>query len=180
MKKLITITLILAISVLSKSFANEDNTNNEYFAGINFKKYNSFYWENGIQFKFHNIKNGFSIGTLYETTLLGSAISSNALEQHHFSVFVDKDFNIYRNIIYLNPRLNLGYFLVNYESEIFNYLNDNTLTIAPEVLLRIKLISNFELDLSCGYNIIHGNGQNGLGSLYPIYFRFNFLYLITN
>lgn len=157
----------------------------EIFAGLSLKKYNSFYWENGFIAKYYHKYIGASIGTSYETTLLGSAINSNALTQHNFNVFFDKDFNIYNNLLFINPRLNIGYFYVDYESQIFNELDNNTLTVSPEVILRLfksKYTSDnrFNFELTLGYNIFHGNGENGIGSLYPLYFRFNLLYQLTN
>lgn len=156
----------------------------EIFAGLNFKKYNGLYWENGINSRLYYKKLGLTVGAIYETTLLGSAINSNALKQHSFSTFIDKDINIYNEIIFLNPRLNIGYFYVNYESAVFKELDNDTFTISPELVLRVFKAYNpmdnfFNFELTMGYNLIHGNGQNGIGSLYPIYFRFNILYQLT-
>lgn len=155
----------------------------KFFVGLNFKKYNSFYWENGFQANYYNKNLHLTLGANFETTLLGSAMNSNALKQYNFSIFIDREFELLPRTV-IKPRLNLGYFYADYESNIFNKLNNSTITISPELVLQITPLALFskelKLEFSSGYNIIHGDGTNGLGTLYPLYFRINILYQITN
>lgn len=155
----------------------------KFLIGFNFKKYNSFYWENGIQANYYNKKLHLTLGANFETTLLGSALNSNALKQYNFSLFIDREFALLPRTA-LKPRLNLGYFYADYESNVFNKLNNSTFTISPELVIQITPGSIFskklQLEFSTGYNIIHGDGTNGLGTLYPLYYRMNILYQITN
>ena len=110
-------------------------------------------------------------------------MNSNALKQYNFSLFIDREFALLPRTA-LKPRLNLGYFYADYESNVFNKLNNSTFTISPELVIQITPGSIFskklQLEFSTGYNIIHGDGTNGLGTLYPLYYRMNILYQITN
>lgn len=149
----------------------------EVLVGLNFKKYNSLYWENGVQANYQNKNLHLTLGVNFETTLLGSALNSNALKQYNFSFYIDRGFTF--TYFALKPRLNLGYFYADYESNIFNKLNNSTFTISPELVLQFAFLHKLRFEFSAGYNIIHGDGTNGLGTLYPSYFRMNVLYQIT-
>src|SRR5690606_20191027 len=94
-------------------------------------------------------------------------------------VYISTDFEYYiKHKVTFNPRLNIGFFYSDYESEIFDELRNSSLLILPELVLSYRFLDKLKLQTSFGYNVLHGNGSNGVGTLYPFYFRFSLSYLI--
>ena len=73
-------------------------------------------------------------------------------------------------------RLNTGYFTADYESPIFNNLQNNSALLSVDGGLSYSFKSPLKLNVSIGYNAITGDGEQGAGTLYPVYFQTSVLW----
>lgn len=147
--------------------------------GIKFQKTHSMYWENGIaaQYSFPNFKPGqFYVGVDYITSRLGSAINSNALKQDSFiasaAYYFRKD-----KPLHITTKLNMGFFSVDLEEEIFNELPHTDFLLSPEVGLsydfkKFPIIVN----LGTGYNIGLKEEGESPGTLQPFFYNLTIYY----
>lgn len=168
------IGLLFAVSaVFMPSFAQGDYHLN---SGLRFKKYAGFYWTNGVsvnasssKISNHSVQFGFSFGS----SLMGSAMTSNALSTYETELSVAK---FYRTNKKVQPflKLNFGAAFVSYgeDAELFSGLPTamKLCSFEPGVSIEIPKSNNhLMLQISGGYNLFYGDGYTGLGTVYPIY-----------
>lgn len=146
--------------------------------GFRVQKTPNLYYENGIALDYSNPdwwKNRIHLGAFYTTSRLGSAIGSNALKQDNLVVSGILQF---RNDKIIMPvvGLNLGYFKVDTEHEIFDVLPNSSLLLSAEVGAGFNVVDALTIKTTVGYNLITGDGIDGPGSLYPVFLNFTTLY----
>ena len=148
----------------------------EFNGGLKLKKYVGFYLTNGLSLNVssskisnHSIQLGFSVSS----SLLGSAMASNALSTFETEFSVSKFFRMNKRV---QPflKLNVGAAFVSYgeDAELFSSLPTSSKLCSFEPGLSIvvpKTNNQFLLQLSGGYNVFYGDGYTGLGTIYPIY-----------
>ena len=142
-------------------------------AGIRFQKSIGFYWENGISVEISDssiLKDRLIFGCHYISSRLGTAINSNAIKQDQIFASFGYKWRIKR-IFQPITKINIGYFIADYESEIFDVLPNSSLLISPELGIKINYPKNLSYKLSLGYNIINGNGIKNPGTLYPVFYQ---------
>ena len=132
------------------------------------------YNENGVSFQYSPVRmkpDQLYFGLHFVTSRLGSASgSSNAIKQDNYLMsvgyFLRKD-----KIVRPFGRINTGLFRSDYESELFDDLDQSAILLSTEFGLsietpwRVKLISSF------GYNLNTGDGTSGPGTLYPLFLQ---------
>ncbi len=142
-------------------------------AGVRIQKTVGLYWENGFSFQYshkHLKPDQFYFGITYVTSRLGSAINSNAIKQDNYLVNASWYFKSKHKVRMLG-RLNVGYFVADYEDDMFNELQNTSFIMSPELGVVWVTNSPIKVNLSMGYNLFTGNGQDGAGTLYPMYFQ---------
>lgn len=172
MKKiLIILTFVFSVnltSAKSEEAKTETSVEKQVFSiGPIINRSVGLYWSNGflVNYTPNNLKR-LSYEFRFHTTRIGSAISSNAIQQENYIFNVAYDFLKYKNY-QSSVVLNAGYFYSDYESDIFKDIPNSSMTLA------LELSQSFSIyNLSFGYNFIHGDGSNGIGTLYPFYFQF--------
>ncbi|MFD2201391.1 hypothetical protein [Shivajiella indica] len=139
--------------------------------GIRFQKTVNFYWENGvsIQYSHRNLKpDRLYFGFSYVTSRLGTAINSNAIKQDNFLFNTSWYFrpqHTFRPIV----RLNFGYFLADYEEPVFDVLDNTSFLLSPELGAVFESKAPFKVMITLGYNLVTGNGNQGAGTVYPLF-----------
>jgi hypothetical protein len=146
--------------------------------GLRIQKTPNLYFENGLSVNFSNEdwwSNRIQLAASYTTSRLGSAMGSNALKQDNM---ICSGFLQFRNNKVVMPvlGLNLGYFQVDTETEIFSDLPNSSLLLSAELGLGFTLSEMASLRTTVGYNIITGDGVDGPGTLYPIFLNFTAFY----
>jgi hypothetical protein len=181
-KKLVLSLLFMASFLFIKAQTSESKKDwiGDLNVGVRIQKAQKLYWENGLALDFtspkianKNIRFGFS----YVTTRLGSAMGTNAIKQDNFLLNVGYFF---RNEKKLQPfaRLNTGYFYADYESEIFDELQNSAMLLSIDTGLSYKFNAPITLHLSAGYNLNSGNGASGPGTLFPVFYQMSIFYNI--
>ena len=146
----------------------------KFDVGLRFQKTVDLYYENGITAQY-NYSKRIIFGASYITSRLGSALGSNAIKQDNFMI---SGAYLFRPNKTLKPfiRLNTGYFTAYYESPIFNNLQNNSALLSLDGGLSYSFKSPLKLNASIGYNAITGDGEQGAGTLYPVYFQTSVLW----
>jgi hypothetical protein len=162
-------TIVVLILLLSLSNKSSYSQLHSYDVGLRFQKTVDLYYENGITVQYQFSKR-ILLGASYVTSRLGSAINSNAIKQDNFTI---SGAYLFRPNKKLQPiiRLNTGYFVANYESEIFKNLTNSSAILALDAGLLYSFQSPLKLNFTIGYNTITGDGEQGAGTLYPVYFQ---------
>jgi hypothetical protein len=140
-----------------------------YEVGIRFQKTVDLYYENGITGQYY-FTNRVIFGASYITSRLGSAMSSNAIKQDNYILSGSYLFRP-KKPLQTFVRLNTGYFFADYESDIFNNLDNSSALLSLDAGLLYSFKSPLKLNLSLGYNVFTGDGINGPGTLYPVFFQ---------
>lgn len=145
--------------------------------GIRLQKSINFYLENGFSVYYNSDKilsDKVLFGFHYVSSRLGSAINSNAIKQDrlflttHYIVRPQKKLNVLFGIA---P----GYFYADYEDPVFDDLQNQSFLFALETGIRYNIIKRISINSTLGYNFITGDGTNGAGTLYPMYFQISVL-----
>jgi hypothetical protein len=139
--------------------------------GLRLQKTVGLYWENGVSIQYSNqhLKpDKLYFGFSYVTSRLGTAINSNAIKQDNFLVnaswYFRKD-HTFRTVV----RLNVGYFVADYEDDMFDVLPNSSVLFSPEIGALFETKSPLKVMITLGYNLITGNGEEGAGTLYPLF-----------
>ena len=141
--------------------------------GFRVQKTVNLYWENGFSIQYSNkdIKpDKLYFGFSYVTSRLGSAFNSNAIKQDYFLFNTSWYFRI-QHIFRPVVKLNVGYFIADYEEAIFDVLPNSSMVLSPEAGVIVNTKSPLKIMLTMGYNAITGNGEQGAGTLYPLFFQ---------
>lgn len=140
--------------------------------GIRVQKTLNLYWENGIsaQFSHKNLKpDQLYFGISYASSRLGTALNSNAIKQDNF-LFSSSWFFKKEKALRPMTRMNLGYFIADYESSIFDMLPNSSILLSPEIgLMYANKKQPVKVILGFGYNLITGDGTKGAGTIYPLF-----------
>jgi hypothetical protein len=186
MKKLkVCIAAILLLFPLLLSAQEESSAAGRLDVGLNFKKYGGFYWVNGVAAEFSSkkiLKEKLSFGLSIQSSLLGSAIASNAISTFETELAAIKYFRRSKS---LQPfiRLNSGFAVNDYGDAELNQLTRSGFLLAFETGLKYQMPmaeGRYSMGISGGYNIFTGDGITGLGTIYPVYARFLLLYRIKS
>lgn len=148
--------------------------------GIRTQKTQKLYWENGITLDFTAKKlwdKRIHFGLSYITSRLGSAMNSNAIKQDNFLFSTSFHFR-HRKQFQPFVRINLGYFHADYEEAMFDVLDNTAFTYALEGGLAYEFKIPLVLSIGTGINLNTGNGMDGPGTLYPIYYQISLTYTI--
>jgi hypothetical protein len=148
--------------------------------GLRSQKSFGLYLENGLvsQFSFDSLANNqLFLGIGYISSRLGSAIGSNAIKQDNYQVWASYYFKKDQKF---RPFVSLGsgYFVADYESEVFGALDRSSMLLSLSSGLEWATSTPLKVNFAIGYNLISGNGSEGPGTLYPVFAQFNFLYPI--
>ena len=151
--------------------------------GIRIQKTNGMYWENGIsaQYTFTSFKpKQFYVGFDYVTSRLGTAFKSNALKQDNYLLSTSWLFN--KNKAYhIVTRLNFGYFIADYEEEIFSQIPNTSFLFSPEIGFSYDFNQiPIRLNLGLGYYILTAEAGYSPGTLQPLYYHFDIYYTLFN
>jgi hypothetical protein len=176
--------IILILFPLFSAAQGESPTRMVIDGGASFKKYAGFYWMNGVSAEMRSekfLKEKVSVGLNFQTSLLGSALASNAISTFETEVYLVKYF---RRAKHLKPllRLNTGIAFNSYGSAEFQSLPSSGMLLSLETGLRYQLPfaeRRSALMLSGGYNFITGDGLSGLGTIYPLFARISVLYRLS-
>ena len=140
--------------------------------GIRLQKTHQLYWENGFTLDYthdHLMEKHLHVGLSYISSRFGAALNSNALKQDHYMVYAAWVFRQHES---LQPvlRLNTGYFYSDYESKIFNDLINTSLLLSAETGIMFNPVEPLCLSFMLGYNFITGDGIDGAGTLFPLFY----------
>lgn len=183
MNKKIALVFIFISAILSSQAQNSDQENDwlgELKGGVRIQKTQKLYNENGLTFDFTSpkmVNNRLHFGLSYVSTRLGSAIGSNAIKQDNFLLGIGYYFRDQKK---LQPftRVNMGYFRADYESAIFDALDNDAFLFSIDVGLSYDFKAPFSASLSTGYNINSGDGLEGPGTLHPVFYQLSIYYTI--
>ena len=137
--------------------------------GLRFQKTQDLYYENGVTAQY-NLDNRWALGGSYYSSRMGSALGSNAIKQDNFIVSAAYFFRPERK---LEPfiRANAGYFMADYEEELFDDLAQSSALASADAGIVYHLNVPLKISLSVGYNGITGSGNEGAGTLYPVFYQ---------
>ena len=172
MRKIVLLFYILSFSVLS--FSQE----NIFLAGIRIQKDHNFYFENGFNLEYTQQKylsNKIYLGLSYATSRLGTAYNSYAIKQDNYLFHLAYYFRSDK-IICPVVQLNTGYFYAYYGSPIFDMLPNTSMLLSLEPGIFLNFNFPVKAKISFGYNFITGNGLNGPGTLYPLFYQCSIYY----
>jgi hypothetical protein len=152
------------------------------FAGVRFQKSIDLYIENGISFHYSHpglLKGKLLPGFSYLSSRLGSAMGSNAIKQDNFLISGTYSF---RNDKLIQPlfTLNTGYFIADYEADVFKSIPNSSLIISFEGGLAANVSEPFRVSTSFGYNFVSGDGISSPGTLFPFFYQLSLSYNILN
>lgn len=148
--------------------------------GLRFQKTQKLYWENGFTIDYTHQKlydERIHVGVSYATSRLGSALGSNALRQDNFLISPAFYFR-HRKQLQPFARLNAGFFMADYENEIFDVLPNTSMLLSLDAGLSYELKLPLTFNLSAGYNVISGSGSAGPGTLFPFYYQLSIYYTL--
>lgn len=165
--------LIFLITLLIQPFAfSQDTTKTiQIELGLRTKKYVGFYWVNGFSAEFSTYKiakGSLHLGVNLATSSFGSAFRSNAIPTFETELSIIKYFRHTKSFQPIT-RLNLGYSKAFY-GEGFSNITSSGMLCSIETGFQYRIAKKLTTSLFGGYNLITGNGINGLGTIYPIYY----------
>ncbi len=146
--------------------------------GVRIQKTPNLYFENGLTFDYSSSdlwQNRIHFGATYASSRLGSALGSNALKQDNILVSSALHFRQGKQVEPILG-LNIGYFMLDTENEIFSALPSSSLLLSLEFGAGFNVLGPVSIQITVGYNLITGNGVDGPGTLYPIFLNFSTMY----
>jgi hypothetical protein len=145
--------------------------------GLCFKKFNGFYWCNGITLVINEsmFNAPVAYGVNFTTSYLGSAMLNDALPLNIFEMFAQYRFNSKKNFQPFAGILFGGAFS-NYKDPAFKHLQQAQTIFSPEFGLSYHLKIPVNVSASFGYNLITGDGKRGLGLVYPLFGQIKIAY----
>ena len=165
--------LLIVLIILIQPFTfSQDTTNTvQLELGLRTKKYVGFYWVNGLSAEFSTYKiakGSLHLGVNLASSIFGSAFRSNAIPTLETELAIIKYFR-YTKSFQPITRLNLGYSKAFY-GEGFSNITSKGMLCSIETGFQYRIIKKLTANLFGGYNLFTGNGINGLGTIYPIYY----------
>ncbi|MEQ8469721.1 MAG: hypothetical protein RIC35_00970 [Marinoscillum sp.] len=146
--------------------------------GIRCQKTIGLYFENGIasQWSLDQLANQrLYLGLGFVSSRLGSALGTNAIKQDNYQIWLAYYFRKDKKLRSF-ASLNSGYFIANYEEEIFDVLDNSSMLLSGSSGVEYTLPLKLKLNAAIGYNLISGNGEEGPGTLYPLFAQFTVYY----
>jgi hypothetical protein len=141
--------------------------------GARFQKTVNLYLENGITAEYSDnslLSKRLYLGFSYISSRFGTAIGTNALKQDNFLLSASWYARPERLLRPL-ARANIGYFIADYEADIFKDLPNNSMLLSMEGGIGLDFKSPMKIAISLGYNLITGDGVKGPGTIYPVYLQ---------
>lgn len=162
--------LIILVILFTKITFSQDSTSVKTEIGIRTKKQVGFYWVNGLTAECSTPK--IAMGSLHfginiTSSILGTAFRSNAIPTLETELSLIKYFR-YRKSLQPITRLNFGFAKAFYGND-YSSIPSKSIVLSIETGLRYRLKNYLYASLYGGYNVITGNGINGLATIYPIY-----------
>lgn len=138
--------------------------------GVCFKKFNGFYWVNGITLVINErmFNAPIAYGVNFTTSYLGTALFNDALPLNMFEMFAQYRFNSKRSFQPFAGILFGGAF-TNYKDPAFKHLQQGQTIFSPEFGLSYHFKAPVNVSASFGYQLITGDGKRGLGLVYPLF-----------
>ncbi len=166
MKKITGALIVCLISLANLTSKSQEKS---FDIGLRFQKTQDLYYENGITAQYQFCKR-WAIGGSYYTSRLGSALQSNSIKQDNFIASAAYFFRPDRKV---RPfvRANAGYFTADYEAEIFENLTNSSALLSADAGLAYRFNIPLQISFSVGYNAITGSGDEGAGTLYPVFYQ---------
>ena len=176
--------LAILVLIAARSFAQDSAATSASILdiGLRLQKGVGLYNENGISVAYSNknLRPGrLYFGFTYITSRLGTAFNSNAIKQDNFLLSSAYAFR-YKHRLKPFLRANVGYFMADYGNEIFDVLPHKSPMLSTDFGLSYQRNSPLKVQTSLGYNFITGDGVDGPGTLYPLYYQFTFSWDIFN
>lgn len=175
-KQGIIFVLIILAGILGSGSLKADSVDVEkpLFAdmqiGVCLKKFNGFYWVNGITLVINEkmFNAPVAYGVNFTTSYLGTAMFNDALPLNMFEMFAQYRFNNKKSF---QPFAGLifGGAFTNYKDPAFKHLQQAQTILSPEFGLSYHLKQPINISASFGYHLIAGNGVRGLGLVYPLF-----------
>jgi hypothetical protein len=166
-------SILLFFFMIGLSINYVHSQNRVLDVGARFQKTINLYLENGITAEYSDhwlFTKRLYLGCSYVSSRLGTALGSNALKQDNFLLSTSWYARPERLLRPL-ARANIGYFIADYEADIFKDLPNNSMLFSVEGGMGIDLKSPMKIVISLGYNLITGNGEKGPGTVYPVYLQ---------
>lgn len=177
MKKVL---FLFAFFVFTAYVGAQFTKNYKLSAGIVSQKTQKLYWENGIGIDYTSdflLQKKIHLKAALVTSCLGSAMGTNAIKQGSFIVGADWRFLSARPFQVFTG-LNTGFFKADYEDPIFNMLPSSSVLAQFESGLAYHFNIPLSLFASFGYNFLSGNGKQGPGTLFPVFYQLKAYYTI--
>lgn len=174
MNKLLLLFFLLIIGSADAQFSK----NYELSAGLMSQKTQKLYWENGLGVDFTSdflLGKKIHLKSAFVTSRLGSAIGSNAVKQESLTIGADWRFLPTRPF-QIFTGFNTGYFMAHYENQEFDALPASSPLLQFESGLVYRFVFPLSLSASVGYNLIGSNGEQGPGTLFPVFYQLKAYY----
>ncbi|MCF8453839.1 MAG: hypothetical protein K9G42_11580 [Pedobacter sp.] len=176
MKKVILLGLITFIFI--SGIKSQDSDNQDLRIGLMLQKTEALYWENGIAVNYANssvFDKQLHFKAAILSSSLGSALGTNAINQHSISLGADWHF-LHNKKLQIPVGFNLGYFIADYENTIFDVLPSSSALFSLEAGLSYSFDFPVTLSLSAGYNFRNGDGAEIPGTIFPVFYRIGIFY----
>jgi hypothetical protein len=170
--------IFISIFQYATSTAIAQDSSHDLSTGFVYQKSLSMYNESGFTIEYGNksvLQSRLHLAISITSTRLGSAIKSNALKQENY---VFSCIYIFRHSCVLSPLIigNLGLVHVNFESPLFSEIQNTAQLTSLEFGLRVSHKYPLCANASLGYNFITGNGEKGVGTVVPFFYRLGIQY----
>jgi len=159
--------LLGALALLSFSAWSSDL---QCVVGPRIEKTWNLYWENGAEFTCSHpslLWNHLGLGGSVTSTRVGSAFESNAVQQEQYFLSASWIFRLQKRV---EPyvALNAGWFWLDVEDPIFNFLPHSAPLFALGGGTAVQVYGPVWCRFGIAYHLITGDGNSGIGSLYPL------------
>lgn len=171
---------LFAFIILTLHVSAQFTKNYKLSAGIVSQKTQKLYWENGIGVDYTSdflLQKKIHLKAAFVTSRLGTAIRSNAIRQESIILGADWRFRA-AHPFQIFTGLNTGFFKADYEEPIFDVLPSSSVLAQLEGGLAYHFKIPVTLFTSFGYNFFNGNGKEGPGTLFPVFYQFKAYYTI--
>jgi hypothetical protein len=170
--------LFSIVSFILISFNSVAQKSSCILAGIRLQKTHNLYYENGISLDYSNaniLEKKLHFEFNFITSRLGSAINSNALKQDNYLLSLSY---LFRNEKLICPvvQLNTGYFYSDMEEKMFESIPHTSFLFSSEMGLFLNVNFPVKIKTTIGYNFITGDGVNGPGTLFPLFYELSIYY----
>ncbi|MDH5610591.1 MAG: hypothetical protein OEY56_14020 [Cyclobacteriaceae bacterium] len=171
MKNTWYILMILATTLVIPFSSQAQNRTLD--VGVRLQKTFGMYSENGLSAQYTDqslMKEKLYFGLSYFSSLMGSALASNAIRQHNLLLSTALAWRPAKTI---RPfvRLNTGFFIARYEPGLFDALPNKSLLLSTDFGIAFQTKCPLSITPTLGYNLITGDGVSGPGTLFPVFLQ---------